>query len=459
MTLAWPGGTATLDARACVLLQIEDATAPVRLAVEPDPRLRLVVIEPDAVEHAVLGDYAVSQRVTVGEYCQVRWVIETAPDWLGQVELEVALPPGHHGWVWPSGADGLLAVVPDSGPGPVLAIQVQQGSLGWAGESPDGRRLRLTLGSRVSDRLVTVLRARRLPTLEAASALLPAWYQPLAMSEGDDWEAEIADLGLDAPDEVEVEYPDQERRVRIQAPAGRHRIGLHGPRGITDVLLEVCPRTRDLVRAVAGRLLASGLSDSAGAVVVQWALTHGDLESERFVEDALDRFDWTSRGDPLAIAFGCQRAVRDSERAMVEEAIRQVRDLPDRRLQAQVRRIVAFAAAALDADVRPLREVMSPVDRPVLADWLHFGERTQAGAAQLAAAINRLGAGLPGRPAGLDPAATAELVCLLEACPEHWPEAPLAAVTAQETRLKLFAGYAAGDITDPTALAWLLTGG
>lgn len=459
MSLAWPGGTAFLDERGGVLLQAAGAEAPVRLALAPEPGLRPVLIEPDAAEHAGVGEYEVSQRVTVGENCQVRWVIETSPGSAGRVELEVELPGGCHGWAWPSGADGLLAVFPETGHGPVLVMQVVQGSLTWIGESADGRRIRLALMPPGADRQVTTLRVQRLGSLAAAGRLLPAWYQPLAIGPGDEWEVDIADLGLDASDPIEVDYPDDERTVRLHAPAGRHRIGIHSRRGVTEVLLEVCPSSHELVHAVARQALAAGPLSSAGAVVVQHALTHGDLASDRSIEDALDRFDWTTRGDPLAIAFGCHRAVQESERAMVAEAVRQVLALPDRGQQAQVRRVVAFAAAALGADAEPLQAVMRPVSRPVLADRLHFGRRTPAGAAQLAGAINRLGAGLPGRPVGLRPAAAAELVCLLDACPEHWPEASLAAITAQEARFKLFAGYAAGDITDPTALAWLLIGG
>lgn len=456
MSLAWPGGVAGLDERAGVLLQVEGATAPVRLSLRPDPGLVPVLLAEDVAEHAGAGQYEVSQRVTVAEHCQVRWLLEDSP---GPLELEVELPQGHHGWCWPSGADALLAVFPEDGPGPVLLLQVHQGSLSWAGESADGRRLRLSLGQAGTDRQVTVLRARRLPSLAAAAQLLPAWYRPLAIGAGDDWEADIADLGVDASDPVEIEFPDDQRTVRLRAPGGRHRIGLHGRRGVTEVLLEVCPRSDQLIAQVARRALDAERLSSAGAVVVQQAVVHGDLASDRFVEDALDRFDWTSRGEPLAIAFGCHRAVQESEPAMVEEAVRQVLALPDRRQQAQVRRIVAFAAAALGADAEPLESVMRPIPRPVLGDRLHFGQRTEAGAAQLSGAINRLGAGLPGRAVGLSPAATAELICLLDACPEHWPEAPLAALAAQQARFKLFAGYAAGDITDPAALAWLLIGG
>lgn len=459
VTLTWPGGIASLDERGGVLLRVEETAAPVRLSLVPDPGWQPVLFEPDTAEHAGAGEYEASQRVTVGEHCQVRWVIETSPEPDRQVELEIELPAGHHGWVWPSGADGLLAIFPEVGPGPVLAVRVLQGSLTWAGESTDGRRVRLSLLPAGADRQVTVLRVQRLPSPAAALGLLPAWYQPLAIGPGDEWEADIADLGLDASDPVEVEYPDDERTVRLRAPAGRHRIGIHSRRGVTEVLLEVCPTSHEVVHTVARRALAAGPLSSAGAVVVQQALIHGDLASDRFIEDALDRFDWTTRGDPLAIAFGCHRAVQESERAMVSEAVQQVLALPDRNQQAQVRRIVAFAASALDADTAPLLTLMRPVPHPVLADRLHFGRRTETGAAQLIGAINRLGAGLPGRAVGLRPAAAAELVCLLDACPEHWPEAPLAAITAQEARFKLFAGYAAGDITDPTALAWLLIGG
>lgn len=457
MTLAWAGGWAALDERAAVLLQVEGATAPVRLALVPDPGLHPVLVEPDAAEHAASDGSELTQRVTVGEHCQLRWVIEPEPE-PRATELEVVLPDGYHGWVWPSGADALLAVFPETAAGPVLVLQVLQGSLTWVGESADGRRFRLALGSG-ADRVVAVVRARRLPTLAVAEDLLPRWYAPLAIGLGDEWEAEIADLGLDVSEPVVVEYSDDDDAVCLSAPPGRHRVGIHSRRGVTEVVLEVCPSTHDVVLAAAERALAAGPLSSAGAVVVQYALVHGDLASDRHIEDALDRFDWTVRADPLAIAFGCHRAVQEGERAMVEEAVRQVLALPERRQQAQVRRIVAFAAAALSADATGLQAVMRPVATPVLADRLHFGRRTPAGAAELAAAINRLGAGLPGFAVGLSPAAAAELVCLLDACPERWPEASLAAVAAEEARFKLFAGYASGDIVDPTALAWLLIGG
>lgn len=460
VSLTWPGGVASLDERGGVLLRIEGASAPVRLGLAPEPGLREVLVEYDTVEHAAAGDYELSQRVTVGEHCQLRWVVESASP--TRIELDIEVPRGYHAWVWPSGPDGLFAVFPEAGLGPVLLVQAMQGSLTWSGETTDGRRLRLGLANLAAgDRQVTVLRAQRLPTLAVAENLLPRWYTPLVVVEGEGWEADIADFGVDAPDPVSVVYEEDDETVYVGAPSGRHRIGLHGRRGVTELMLEVAPDIDALTRRLAEELLESGHHTwtSAGAVVVQQAVAFGLLRSDRHVEDALDRFDWTTRGDPLAIAFGCRRAIQEGERAMAEEAVRQLVALPDRRRQAQVYGLVALAAATLGGDLPALVDVLRPVSRPVLAERLHSGRRTAVAAAELGGVINRLGAGLPGRPVGLGPAAAAELVILLEAGPERWPEARLAADASQETRLKLLAGYAAGEIVDPTALAWLLIGG
>ena len=449
VSLTWPGGVASLDERGGVLLRIEGASAPVRLGLAPEPGLREVLVEYDTVEHAGSGEYELSQRVTVGEHCQLRWVAESASP--VRIELEVEVPPGQHAWVWPSGADALLAVFPETGLGPVLVVQVMQGALTWAGEDEAGRRVRLVLANlEPGDRVVTVLRARRLPTLAAAASLLPRWYTPLTVDEWDGWEADIADFGVDAPESVFVSYDEDGQAVHVGAPAGRHRIGLHGRHGVTELTLEVAADIDTLTREFAEKLLAAGFLTwtSAGAVVVQEAVTSGLLATDRHIEDALDRFDWTSRpDDPLAIVFGCRRAMLQGERAMAEEAVRQLVALPERARSAQLDGLVALAAVSLGGDLASL----------AAADQLQADRRGPAVEAELGGAVNRLGAGLPGCPVGLDPAAAAEFAAQLEACPERWSQARLAAETAQRTRLTLLAGYAAGD-TDPAALAWLLVG-
>src|SRR5690606_16825479 len=146
VTLAWNGGRAELDDRAAVWLRLDGAEAPVRLALSPDPGLAPVLIEDDAAEHeGAAGGLEVSQRVTTAEHCQLRWVGGVGEAGADALDLEVTLPEGQHAWLWPSGADGFLAVFPANGPGPVLVLHAVQAELRAAGESQDGRVLRLAV--------------------------------------------------------------------------------------------------------------------------------------------------------------------------------------------------------------------------------------------------------------------------------------------------------------------------
>jgi len=460
VSLAWPGGTAAVDDRAAVLLRLDGADPPVRLALAPDPQLLPVLVEEDVAEHeGAVGALEVSQRVTVAEHCQLRWVVGTRDEPSRAPELEVSVPTGFHAWLWPSGADGLLAVVPESGSGPVLVVHAVQAGLWPAGETRDGRTLRLALTPEslaAGERQVVVLRAVALPDLAAAAVLLPSWFEPLTLSAGEDWVAPLADLGVDCAPPVDVKYPDVDDTVRLTAPAGRHRVGVHGRRGITELMLEVAPVAGELLGEVAERVLADGPLDAAGAVVVHRAMEAGRLPRRAAVEDALDRFDWTSRGELLAIAFGSERALAEGEEEMAREAVRQVADLPPGDGLARVRSLVWLAASALGVDAASLE---AGAGQAALEDDLLLGRRTGASVAGLAGAINRLGAALPGRPVGLGFTEQALLVGLLESCPEDWPEAPLAGTTAQAARQRILAGYGAGEVADPTPLAWLLVSG
>ena len=60
---------------------------------------------------------------------------------------------------------------------------------------------------------------------------------------------------------------------------------------------------------------------------------------------------------------------------------------------------------------------------------------------------------------GLDLVEQAQLVGLLETCPEQWPEAPLAGFTAQAARHRILARYQTADVDDVAPLAWLLVSG
>ncbi|MDQ7991214.1 MAG: hypothetical protein AAGC63_00255 [Propionicimonas sp.] len=462
VSLAWSGGTAALDERAAVLLRLDAADAAVKVALAPDPGLLPVLVEDDLAEHeGALGSVEVMQRVTAAEHCQLRWVVGAGDEPAAAPELEISVPDGFHAWLWPSGADGLLAVVPEAGAGPVLVLHAVQAGLWAAGEAADGRTLRLALAPEplaAGDRRVVVLRAVALPDLAAAAALLPSWYEPLTLAAGEDWVAPLADLGVDCAPPVEVQYPDVDDTVRVVAPSGRHRIGVHGRRGVTELLLEVAPVPGELLGQAAERLLAGGSLDAAAAVVVHRALEAGHLPRRAAVEDALDRFDWTSRGEPLAVAFGSERALAEGEQEMAREAVRQLAGMPGGGQTARIRSLVWFAASALGVDTSALA-IELPDRAPVLEDELLLGHRTAASVAGLEGSINRLGAALPGHPVGLGFTEQAQLVGLLESCPEDWPESPLAGTTAEAARQRILAGYAAGDLLDPVPLAWLLLSG
>lgn len=463
VTLAWNGGRAELDDRAAVWLRLDGAEAPVRLALSPDPGLAPVLIEDDAAEHeGAAGGLEVSQRVTTAEHCQLRWVVGVREAGADALDLEVTLPDGQHAWLWPSGADGFLAVFPATGAGPVLVLHAVQAELRAAGESQDGRVLRLAVtaeGLQPGERQEVILRAVALPDLNAAAALLPSWYQPITLDVGDEWEAPLADLGVDCEPPVTVTYPDIDDTVRVSAPAGRHRVGIHGRRGVTELTLEIAPAAADLLGPLAERLLAGDALDAAGALVVHRALQAGRLPRRAAVEDALDRFDWSARDDLLAIAFGSERALAEGEREMASEAVRQVAVRPAEPGLARVRSLVWFAASALGVDTSALLPIDGGDPEALLEEDLQLDRRTPDSRAGLAAAINRLGAGLPGRPVGLGFTGQALLVGLLETCPEGWPEAPLAGFTAQAARHRILAGYEAGEVDDVTPLAWLLVSG
>ena len=463
VTMQWAGGRTELDDRAAVSLLLDGAAEPVRLALSPDPGLSPVLIEDGVAEHeGTSGGLEVSQRVTVDEHCQLRWVVGVRDQTATAPELEVTLPSGQHGWLWPSGADGMLAVLPASGAGPVLVLHAVQAELRETGQSPDGRTVRLavtTRGLSAGERQVVILRVVALPELAAAGRLLPTWYEPLTLEVGDEWEAPLADLGVDCEPPVTVTHPDRDDTVRVSAPAGRHRVGIHGRRGVTELTLEVAPPAADLLGPLAEQVLDATSLDSAGSVVVHRALQAGRLPRVSSVEDSLDRFDWSSRGDLLAIAFGSERALLEGEREMAGEAVRQVAALPGQPGLARVRSLVWFAASALGVDTSPLVPRLDGPALAVLEENLQLSRRSETSRAGLAAAINRLGAGLPGQPVGLDLVAQAQLVGLLESCPEQWPEAPLAGFTAQATRHRILARYQAAEVDDVTPLAWLLVSG
>ncbi len=466
VNLAWASGEVQVAPRGAVTLRFGEAPDQLEIELAGVADLVELFAEADVVEHeGTLGELTIGQRVTVAEHCQLRWVIEVPPEPREPVRLDVTVTAaqGQALWLWPGGADGFLAVLPARGAGPVLVVQAVQAELRVAHDWGDGRTLRLALippGLAVGRRHVVQLRATVMADTRGIGALLPVWFAPTSLAVGEEWNAPIADLGVEVSSEVTVSHSDVGAMVTLTAPPGLHDFSVHGLRGVTDVVLHVAPPLAEVVASLAERLLAAGDLTSAGAVVVQRALQGGVLHRTAEVEDALDRFDWTSRDDLLAIAFGSERALVEGERAMAAEAVRRISALPVALGSPRVEVLAWLAATTLGVAGVPEAEASAPPGGLVrLEQDIVRGRRTGETAASLAAVLGRVGAGLPGYLVGLNATRHALLVGLLEGVPEGWPEAPVAAVAAQAARQQLLACYAGGDLTDVTPLAWLLVSG
>ncbi len=466
VNLPWACGEVQVTPRGAVTLRVSEGPDQLEIALAGATDLVELFAEADVIEHeGIVGDLAVGQRITVAEHCQLRWVVEVPAEPVAPVRLDITVTatPGQALWLWPGGADGFLAVLPARGAGPVLVVQAIQAELRVAHDWGDGHSLRLVLtppGLAAGRRHVVQLKASVMTGTSGLGALLPVWFAPTSLAAGEEWSAPIADLGVEAGPEVTVSHAEGGSMVTLTAPPGLHDVTVHGLRGVTDVVLHVAPPLADVVATSAEQLLATGELTSAGALIVQRALQAGSLRRTAEVEDALDRFDWTSRADLLAIAFGSERALVEGERAMAAEAVRRISELPTTPGSPRVEVLAWLAAATLGVTGVPDAAASAPPGSLVrLEQDILRGRRTSETPGALAAVVGRVGAGLPGYLVGLDAIRHALLIGLLEGVPEGWPEAPSAAVAAQAARQQLLACYAGGDLTDVTPLAWLLLGG
>lgn len=463
MTLSFAGGAAEIDEAGAVRLQVDGLRGAVGLNLR-GARLVPVLADDEEAEHE--GDIAaldVGQRVTVGEHCQLRWVVDVPEEAANaRLELDVTLDDAHAAWLWPSGADGFAVVLPERGAGPVLVLHTVQAELRLSqpGVAPS-KHLRLSVSPdpMATGRQVVILRATVMQSLIAAATLLPSWYEPVTLDVGDEWTAPLADLGLDCEPPVTLDFTEDESQVRLTAPSGKHRVGVHGRRGVTDLVLEVAPAIADVLAEVAASQEQNESLDGAAAFVLHRAVESGLLQRTAAIEDALDRFDWSVKPGALAVAFGSERALSDGEREMARVALQRSEGLAEGPGRPRVRSLVWLAASALGVGSEPPPLGDGDPDVEGLEVDLALGRRTQASTDRLAAAINTLGAGLPGQPVGLDLVEQAHLIGVLETCPEDWPEAPLAGFTAQAARRRILASYATGETSDPTPLAWLLVYG
>ncbi len=477
------------DGTGFALLHDEDVWADFELdGLQPTGRF---TDDADEVEHGfTLGEATCAVRHAVGDAWTIRWALRAGgspspgdgscgpppdpeavrgdgsfvpPSELGTPpRLSVRPGPGCVAWAWPAGAEGLIAIAPSGRAAPVIGLRLTQGWLedaaGAFALAPSD--LTLTPGRR----WVGTLRADLYPSMDALGARLPPWLAPLELNAGQPWE-------FREPDQALVVAPPVTTRaegdaVQVIADAGRVGVRVHSPRGLTSLTLSFAPQFDTLLAAGASRVLRSKAPVTpAGGFVVAEALGRALISEPSAAERLLDDRDWSQEPDLLSIATGIVRGQRSGNARMVRAALRRLGLVHPQLGYGRVVMAAWLATLALGEDAGD--EALALLSRPSGSEWvalelnvLHLRSREVSGGA-LAGLINALGGDLPGEPVGLDAVRQAQLVGLLQLCPEEWPMAPTAAVCTIKNSRRLLAGVAASDFTQPDdleVLAWLALG-
>ena len=376
--------------------------------------------------------------------------------------LAVRPGTGYVAWAWAAGAEGLFAIGPAGRNAPVVGLRLTQGWLqdidgGFALAPSD---LTLTPGRR----WVGTLRADLYPSMDALGARLPPWLAPLELNAGQPWE-------FREPDQALVVAPPVTTRaegdaVQVIADAGRVGVMVHSPRGLTSLTLSFAPQFDTLLAAGASRVLRSSAPVTpAGGFVVAEALGRALISEPSAAERLLDDRDWSQEPDLLSIATGIVRGQRSGNARMVRAALRRLGLVHPQLGYGRVVMAAWLATLALGEDAGD--DALGLLSRPSGSEWvalelnvLHLRSREVSGGA-FAGLINALGGDLPGEPIGLDVVRQAQLVGLLQLCPEEWPMAPTASVCAIKNSRRLLAGVVASDFAQPgdlEVLAWLALG-
>lgn len=475
MRLAFGAGSIDVEADGAATLHAPDAPV-VTVGLTDVDGLGMTADTDDEVEHAFRAQgLQVFQRHSTGESWRMRWVVANPTPRPASVTLplSVSAAPGRSVWCWAAGASGLVVVAPNEKSGPVLVIRLDQGHLEL--ESPVSTRggatpLRLRLAPdelllAPGRRWVVAVTASWVTDLSGVMALLPPWMEWPFLHQGEPWVAALADVGVTLPEGVDAVLDAETSLLEVRGGPGRHVIGVHEARGITRVALEWAPPLTAAATSIAFAALVSpgDRPGDAESLCIQHALQHGALAERELAEELLDRVDWTRDGSLLATAFGLQQAVRTGEAAAVTEALDLLGRLPVTVGFGRVvlRAWLACVATGLDAQQRCLSLLnRSAVDEvAALENALLRGCRPESGVPALAGLVNRLGGRLPGEPLELDWRDQAQLVGILELCPEVWPVAGLAGEVAAKTRTRLLAAWADRRLRDPEAIAWLLLAG
>lgn len=420
--------------------------------------------DPDETEHGfTLGSAVGAVRHGVAENWTLRLALSaqegaTIDD---PPRLRISPQPGYVAWVWAAGAEGLIAVAPTRRAGPVIGLRLMQG---WLGAMSGGLRLGPPgLGLRPGHRWVGTLRGELYGGINAIEARLPRWLTPLELTAGQPWE-------FHDPDQALVVQPPATTRsegevLQVLAPPGRAGIALHSPRGLTSLNLSVAPTLDTLLAAGAARVLAGSEPVSpGGAFVVAEALGRSLISEPSAAEQFLDDAAWHS-DDLLAIAATVVRGQRTGNARTIRSALTRLGRVHPQLGYGRVVMTAWLACLALGEDASEAG--MALLSRPGTTDWVALelqalGLRSvEVSGGLFAGLINALGGDLPGEPVGLTSVLQAQLVGLLQLCPEEWPMAPAAASCAQKSSRRLLAGLASARFDDPddlAVLAWLALG-
>lgn len=377
--------------------------------------------------------------------------------------LRVTPGPGCVVWAWAAGAEAMIAIAPGRRAAPVVGLRLTQG---WLQATASGLAMAPAgLEVNAGRRWVGQLRADLYPGIEGLAARLPAWLAPLELAAGQPWEFRDPDHAL------VVEPPATTRAegdaVQVIGQAGRAAVELHSPRGLTALTVSFAPGLDTLLAAGASHVLRGSTREvpPAGAFVVAEALARSLISEPGAAERLLDDFDWSHDPDLLAIATGIARAQRAGNSRMLRDALRRLQLVHPQPGYGRVVMAAWLASLALGEDARD--EALALLTRPTASEWVALElnvlnlRSLEVSGGVFAGLVNALGGDLPGEPVGLDAVRQAQLVGLLQLCPEEWPMAVAAGACATKNTRRLLAGVAESEFADPddlAVLAWLALG-
>jgi len=423
---------------------------------------------PDEVEHTLATpEGRVFQRHSVLEGWRSRWVLTREARRPDVVEDRLRVRPGpeYALWSWGSGVNALLAVAPAHAAGPVLGLRLEQGYLEEFGDPAESSAsvdyLVAPAGAELAagERLTTSLVSDWYPVLDDLAGRLPPWLNDTQLDAEESWWGDVADYGLNAPEDVVVDFTDG--MVSVTAEVGRRILDVQTPRGLSRIPLEWVPSPESVLHEVAADAVGRGDElDVAEALCVQFAADRRALWLDPSAHDLLDRVDWAAEESVLGAAFGLARGRSLGEAALVSDALRLLGRIPAGEGYGRVAMAGWITSLSVGLEARErCHELMgrTAVGRTAALEssLMHY-RSADFGDAELAGVANRLGGILPGEAPLITWTEQAQLVGLLELCPPEWDRAGHYGLVAEKARGQVLCAYVDGRIPDAEPLAWLL---